>query len=58
MAVAVLHRWIFQAMRYPPQNLPPVSHSQKPVTGTVGMGKKKRNSTPVIAYALEFKGKG
>lgn len=49
-------------MRYPPENLPPFSHSQKPVAGTRGMGEKKEIKqlppTPEIVYASEFKGVG
>jgi len=49
-------------MRYPPQNLPPCSHSQKPDAGTGGMGKKKEFKhlppTPDIVYALESEGEG
>lgn len=60
MAVAVLHRWIFQAMRYPPQNLPPFSHSQKPVAGTVEMGKKKeiQHLPPALKLSMPWNLKG
>lgn len=54
----VLHRWIFQALRYPPQILPPFSQSQQPGAGTGRMGKKKKKemkplpTTPGMIYAF------
>lgn len=61
--VAVLHRWIFQAMRYPPQNLPPFSHSQRPVAGRGGMGKKKKKFSIfpialILSMPWNLKGRG
>lgn len=46
--VAVLHRWIFQAMRYPPQNLPPFFPAPGNLLQAQGDGKeKKRNIFPL-----------
>lgn len=47
-------------MRYPPQNLPPFSHSQKPVGGTGEMGKKKelKYLPPGVVCAWSLNGRG